>query len=188
MTNKRFKDLYLTEAVPKLKDHFGYKNNHQIPKLEKVILNMGVGEAVSNSKAIESAVRDLSLISGQKPCTTKAKKSIAAFKLREGMKIGCKVTLRGDRMYEFLERLVYTALPRVKDFRGFGKSLDGRGNLNFDGRGNLNFGIKEQTVFSEIKYDEANFINGMNVTIVTSAKNDDESKFLLSIFKFPFIS
>ena len=181
MTNKRFKDLYSIEAIPKLRDKFGYKNTHQIPKLKKVVLNMGVGEAVANSKAIESAVRDLSLISGQKPCVTKAKKSIAAFKLREGMKIGCKVTLRGDRMYEFLERLVYTALPRIKDFRGFS-------DKNFDGSGNLNFGIKEQTVFSEIKYDEANFINGMNVTIVTSAQTDIESTFLLSIFKFPIIS
>jgi large subunit ribosomal protein L5 len=178
MTNKRFKDLYLTEGIEKLRDQFGYKNYHEIPKLQKVVLNMGVGEAVANSKAIESAMRDLSLISGQKPCVTKAKKSIAAFKLREGMKIGCKVTLRGDRMYEFLERLVYTALPRVKDFRGFfGK--------NFDGRGNLNFGIKEQTVFSEIKYDEANFINGMNISIVTTAKTNIESVSLLSIFKFP---
>jgi large subunit ribosomal protein L5 len=181
MTNKRFKDLYSTEAIPKLTDEFGYKNTHEVPKLEKVVLNMGVGEAVLNSKAIESAIRDLTLISGQKPYVTKAKKSIAAFKLREGMKIGCKVTLRGDRMYEFLERLVYTALPRIKDFRGISAK-------SFDGKGNLSFGIKEQTVFSEIKYDEANFVNGMDVTIVTNAKNNIESRALLSIFKFPIIS
>ena len=181
MSNKRFKDLYFSEAVSKLKDSFKYNNIHAVPKLKKVVLNMGVGEAVSNSKAIENAVRDLSLISGQKPFVTKAKKSIAAFKLREGMKIGCKVTLRGDRMYDFLERLIYTALPRVKDFRGFSVK-------NFDGVGNLNFGIKDQTVFSEIKYDEANFVNGLNVSIVTSARNSEESKFLLSVLKFPFIS
>lgn len=181
MKNKRFKDLYFSEAVSKLQDSFKYSNVHSVPKLKKVVLNMGVGEAVANSKAIENAVRDLSLISGQKPFVTKAKKSIAAFKLRQGMKIGCKVTLRGDRMYDFLERLVYTALPRIKDFRGFSIK-------NFDGLGNLNFGIKEQTVFSEIKYDEANFVNGLNVSIVTSAKTSEESKFLLSIFKFPFIS
>jgi len=181
MINKRFKDLYFSEAVPKLKDFFKYSNVHAIPKLKKIVLNMGVGEAVANSKAMESAIRDLSLISGQKPYVTKAKKSIAAFKLRQGMKIGCKVTLRGDRMYDFLERLVYTALPRIKDFRGFSVK-------NFDGVGNLNFGIKEQTVFSEIKYDEISFVNGMNVSIVTNAKTPEESKFLLSILKFPFIS
>jgi large subunit ribosomal protein L5 len=181
MTNKRFKDLYIAEAVPQLKEGFKYDNVHAIPKLKKIVLNMGVGEAVTNSKAIDAAIKDLSLIAGQKPYVTKAKKSIAAFKLRQGMKIGCKVTLRGDRMYDFLERLVYTALPRIKDFRGFSIK-------NFDTEGNLNFGIKEQTVFSEIKYDEISAVNGMNVSIITSAKTPEESKFLLSVLKFPFIS
>jgi large subunit ribosomal protein L5 len=181
MINKRFKELYLSEAVAKLRDHFNYINVHTIPKITKIVLNMGVGEAVLNSKALDYAVNDLSLISGQKPCVTKAKKSIAAFKLRQGMKIGCKVTLRGDRMYDFLERLIYTALPRVKDFRGFSVK-------NFDSVGNLNFGIKEQTVFPEIKYEEVHAVNGLNVSIVTTANTPEESKFLLSCLQFPFIS
>jgi len=181
MTNKRFKDLYNLEVKQSLKEKFNYINVHEIPKIKKVVLNMGVGEAVTNSKAIDYAIKDLSLISGQKPYVTKAKKSIAAFKLRQGMKIGCKVTIRGDRMYDFLERLIYTALPRAKDFRGFSAK-------NFDGAGNLNFGIKEQTVFPEIKYDEVSLVNGLNVSIVTNAKTSEESKLLLLGLKFPFIN
>jgi large subunit ribosomal protein L5 len=181
MKNKRFKDLYNQEVIDDLQKSFNYRNIHEIPKIKKVVLNMGVSAAVSNSKAIDYAMKDLALISGQKPCVTKAKKSIAAFKLRQGMKIGCKVTLRGSRMYDFLERLIYITLPRVKDFRGF--SLK-----NFDGRGNLNFGIKEQTVFPEIKYDEISLINGLNVSIIINSGTDEESKSLLAGLKFPFIN
>ena len=181
MQNKRFQEIYLDEAVKKLQDYFKYKNIHQVPKIEKVVLNVSVSDAVSNSKAIDLAARDISLISGQKPLITKAKKSIAAFKLRQGMKIGCKVTLRGSRMYDFLERLIYTALPRIKDFKGFSIK-------NFDGSGNLNFGIKEQSVFSELKYDEIVSINGLNVSIVTNSKKNEESKLLLSLLKFPFVA
>ncbi len=182
MANKRFKELYHTEVVQKLKEHFKYTNVHSVPKIKSIVLNMGVGKkAVEDSKSIDAAMKDLMLISGQKPHVTKAKKSIAAFKLRKGMKIGCKVTLRRDRMYDFLERLVYTALPRVKDFRGFSVK-------NFDSFGNLNFGIKEQTVFPEIKYDEITSLQGLNISIVTSAKTAEESKFLLSSLNFPFVS
>jgi large subunit ribosomal protein L5 len=181
MQNKRFKDVYLIEAVKQLQDTFKYKNIHQIPKIQKVVLNMGVAESVSNSKAIDVSSKDLAMISGQKPFITKAKKSIAAFKLRQGMKIGCKVTLRGDRMYDFLERLVYTSLPRIKDFKGFSIK-------NFDGSGNFNFGIRDQSVFPELKYDEVSSIKGLNISIVTNTNSCIQSKLLLSILKFPFLT
>ena len=174
----RFKDLY-AKAKPELKSQFGYTNVHEIPSIQKIVINMGVGEAVADSKVINHAVNDLTLISGQKPIITKAKLSIATFKLREGMQVGCKVTLRKDRMYDFLERLVFVALPRVKEFKGFNKK-------SFDGRGNFTFGIKEQIVFPEINYDKIDTIRGLDVTIVTSAKNDTEAKALLSVFHLPF--
>ncbi|MCC8417108.1 MAG: 50S ribosomal protein L5 [Rickettsia endosymbiont of Bryobia graminum] len=175
----RFKELYSKEIVPSLQEKFAYKNKHQMPKIEKIVINMGVGEAVADSKVINNAVNDLTLISGQKPLTIDAKKSIATFKLREGMKIGCKVTLRKDRMYDFLERLVIVALPRIKEFRGFSSK-------SFDGRGNFTFGVKEQIVFPEINYDKIDIIRGMDITIVTSAKTNEEGKFLLSGFNLPF--
>lgn len=161
------------------KKKFSYKNKHEIPQIKKIVINMGVGEATADSKVINNAVNDLTLISGQKPVVTLARKSIATFKLRENMKIGCKVTLRKDRMYDFLERLVIVALPRVKEFRGFSYK-------SFDGKGNFTFGLKEQIVFPEINYDKIDTIRGMDITIVTSAKTDQESKFLLSGFNLPF--
>ncbi len=175
----RFKDLYTKEIVPNLQKEFAYKNKHQMPKVIKIVVNMGVGETVADSKIINNAVNDLTLISGQKPLVTEAKKSIATFKLREGMKVGCKVTLRKDRMYDFLERLVIVALPRIKEFRGFSSK-------SFDGRGNFTFGIKEQIVFPEINYDKIDVIRGMDITIVTSAMNNEEGKLLLSGFNLPF--
>lgn len=175
----RFKELYTQEILPSLQKKFIYSNKHQLPKIEKIVVNMGVGEAVADSKVINNAINDLTLISGQKPLVIKAKKSIATFKLREGMKVGCKVTLRKDRMYDFLERLVIVALPRVKEFRGFSSK-------SFDGRGNFTFGIKEQIVFPEINYDRIDVIRGMDITIVTSAKTNEEGKFLLSSFNLPF--
>ncbi|NRB10480.1 MAG: 50S ribosomal protein L5 [Rickettsiaceae bacterium] len=175
----RFKELYKKNVIKNLQEEFNYSNLHQIPKIEKVVVNMGVGDAVADSKVINHAINDMTLITGQKPYTTYAKKSIAAFKLREGMKIGCKATLRRDRMFEFLERLVIVALPRVKEFRGFSVK-------SFDGRGNLTFGIKEQMVFPEINYDKMDKIRGMDITIVTTAKTDKEAKALLSGFNLPF--
>jgi large subunit ribosomal protein L5 len=175
----RFKDLYTKEIVPNLQKEFAYKNKHQMPKVVKIVVNMGVGETVADSKVINNAVNDLTLISGQKPLVTEARKSIATFKLREGMKVGCKVTLRKDRMYDFLERLVIVALPRIKEFRGFSSK-------SFDGRGNFTFGIKEQIVFPEINYDKIDVIRGMDITIVTSAMNNEEGKLLLSGFNLPF--
>ncbi len=175
----RFKDLYTKEIVPNLQKEFAYKNKHQMPKVVKIVVNMGVGETVADSKVINNAVNDLTLISGQKPLVTEAKRSIATFKLREGMKVGCKVTLRKDRMYDFLERLVIVALPRIKEFRGFSSK-------SFDGRGNFTFGIKEQIVFPEINYDKIDVIRGMDITIVTSAMNNEEGKLLLSGFNLPF--
>jgi large subunit ribosomal protein L5 len=175
----RFKDLYLNKIKDELSKEFKYSNVHEMPKLEKIIINMGVGEAVADSKVINNAVNDLTLISGQKPIVTKAKKSIASFKLREGMKIGCKVTLRKDRMYDFIERLVLVALPRIKEFKGFSSK-------SFDGRGNFSFGVKEQIVFPEINYDKIDTMRGMNITIVTSAKSDTEAKALLAGFNLPF--
>lgn len=175
----RFKDLYLNSIVKDMQKEFSYKNTHEMPKLEKVVINMGVGEVVADSKVINNAVNDLMAISGQKPLVTIAKKSIATFKLREGMKLGCKVTLRKNRMYDFLERLVIVALPRVKDFRGFSAK-------SFDGRGNFTFGMKEQIVFPEINYDKIDVIRGMDITFVTTAKTDAEGKALLSGFNLPF--
>lgn len=180
MKNKRFKEIYLTESVTLLQNLFKYKNIHNIPKIKKIVLNIGVGDAVSNNKALDVCINDLSLISGQKPFITRAKKSIAAFKLRQGMKIGCKVTLRRDRMYDFIERLVYTVLPRMKDFKGFSIK-------NFDSVGNLNFGVIDRSVFSELKYDDLILSNGLNVSIVISSESVEESKALLSTLKFPFI-
>lgn len=175
----RLKDKYTSEIAPALQQKFSYKNVMQIPKLEKVVINMGVGEAIQNSKAIDSAVGDLMKVSGQKPVVTRAKKSIAAFKLREGMPIGTKVTLRGDRMYEFVDRLMNVALPRVRDFRGVsGKS--------FDGRGNYTLGIKEQLIFPEIEYDKIDKLRGMDIVFVTTAKTDEEARELLGAFGMPF--
>ena len=175
----RFKELYSQVIKKGLQEKFNYKNAHELPKITKIVINMGVGEAVSDSKAINNAVSDLTLISGQKPLVTTTKKSIATFKLREGMKIGCKVTLRKERMYDFLERLVMIALPRVKGFRGFSSA-------SFDGRGNFTFGVKEQIVFAEINYDKIDTLRGMDITIVTSAKTNEEGQFLLSSFNLPF--
>lgn len=172
-------DMYKNECVPALKEEFGYTNVMQIPKIEKIVLNMGLGEAVQNPKIIEGAVEEMTRISGQKAVVTKAKKSIATFKLREGMPIGVRVTLRGDRMYDFFSKLVNIALPRVRDFRG----LSPKG---FDGRGNYSMGVKEQIIFPEIDYDKIDKIKGLNITIVTSANTDDESRALLKNLGMPF--
>jgi len=175
----RLKDYYVKEVVPLLKTEFGYKNVHQIPKLVKVVLNMGLGEAVQDIKIIDKAAEELTLISGQKPIVRKARKSIAAFKLREGMPVGCTVTLRGERMYEFLDRLINAVLPRVRDFRG----VSAKG---FDGRGNYTMGLADQSVFPEINYDAIDKLRGMNITIVTTAGSDDEGRSLLAAFGMPF--
>lgn len=175
----RLKELYYKEVVPKLKEKFQYKNIMQVPRLEKVVINMGVGDAIQNAKAIDAAVNDLSLITGQKPVVTRAKKSIAGFKLREGMPIGCKVTLRGDRMYEFVDKLLNISLPRVRDFRGVSPK-------SFDGRGNYTLGIKEQLVFPEIDYDKIDKVRGMDITFVTSAKTDEEARELLKLLGMPY--
>jgi len=174
----RFKELY-NEVVKDLQAKFNYANKHEMPKITKIVVNMGVGDAVADSKVINHAINDMTAITGQKPFVTHAKKSIAAFKLREGMKLGCKVTLRKSRMYEFLERLVIVALPRVKEFRGLSVKA-------FDGRGNITFGLKEQIVFPEINYDKIDKVRGMDITIVTTAKTDEEAKALLSGFNLPF--
>ena len=175
----RLKTTYRDEIVQKLTQDFGYKNIHQVPKLEKISINMGLGEAVANPKIIDGAVKQLAALSGQQPIVTRARKSIANYKLRQGMPIGCKVTLRRDRMYEFLDRLVNIALPRVRDFRGVSPRA-------FDGRGNYSLGIREQIIFPEINYDAVDKILGLNITIVTSAETDDESRRLLSYFGMPF--
>jgi large subunit ribosomal protein L5 len=175
----RLQEKYLAEAAKGLADKFGYKNSMQIPKVEKVIINMGVGEAVSNSKVLDAAVADLTTIAGQKPVVTKAKKSIAAFKLRQGMSIGAKVTLRGSRMYYFLDKLINIALPRVRDFRGVNPS-------SFDGRGNYALGMKEQLIFPEINYDKIDKIRGMDIVIVTTANTDEEARELLRLLGMPF--
>jgi large subunit ribosomal protein L5 len=175
----RLKEIYRKDVVPALTKQFGYKTKMQVPRLSKIVLNMGVGEATADKKILENAVGDMTKISGQKPVITKARKAIAGFKIREGYPIGCMVTLRQERMYEFLDRLVTVALPRVRDFRG----VSGRG---FDGRGNYNMGIKEQIIFPEIEYDKIDAIRGMNITITTTAKSDAEAKALLAAFKFPF--
>ena len=175
----RLKDYYRNKVVPALTKEFKYKNLMQVPKLEKIVVNMGVGEAIQNIKALESAVADLSMIVGQRPVITKARKSIATFKLRQGMSIGCRVTLRGDRMYEFFDRLVNVTLPRVRDFRGISPK-------SFDGRGNFALGLKEQIIFPEIDYDKIDKIRGMNVVIATSAKTDEEARQLLKLMGLPF--
>ncbi|WP_163328417.1 50S ribosomal protein L5 [Desulfurobacterium thermolithotrophum] len=175
----RLKEKYEKEVVPLLMKKFGYKNIMEVPKIEKIVVNMGVGEAVQNIKALENAMNDLELITGQKPSVRRAKRSEAGFKLRKGMPIGAKVTLRRDRMYEFLDRLISIALPRVRDFKGLSPK-------SFDGRGNYNFGLEEQTVFPEIDYDKVDKIRGMNITIVTTAETDEEAKALLEAFGFPF--
>ncbi|WP_425257328.1 50S ribosomal protein L5 [Rubrivivax sp. RP6-9] len=175
----RLQAIYRDKIVPELMAKFGYTSIMQVPRLEKITLNMGVSEAVSDKKVMDNAVGDLTKIAGQKPVVTKSKKPIAGFKIREGVPIGCMVTLRGVRMYEFLDRFVTVALPRVRDFRG----ISGR---SFDGRGNYNIGVKEQIIFPEIEYDKIDAIRGMNISITTSAKNDDECKALLAAFKFPF--
>lgn len=175
----RLKDKYLNEVVPALMQKFGYKNIMQVPKLEKVVINVGLGEAIQNSKAVDAAVGDLMAITGQRPVTTKAKKSIAAFKLRAGMTIGAKVTLRGDRMYEFVDKLFNLALPRVRDFRGVS-------DKSFDGRGNYNMGIKEQLIFPEIEYDKIDKVRGMDICFVTTAKTDEEARELLRLMGMPF--
>ncbi len=175
----RFKEQYNKEVVPALIKQFGYASVMQVPRFEKIVVNMGVGEAVADKKVLDNAVADMQKITGQKPVVTKARKAIAGFKIREGYPIGCMVTLRAERMFEFLDRLVSIALPRVRDFRG----VSGKG---FDGRGNYNMGVKEQIIFPEIEYDKIDVIRGMNITITTSAKTDAEAKALLSAFKFPF--
>ena len=175
----RYQDVYEKEIVPALQKKYGYKNKHEVPKLEKIVINMGVGEATQDRKHIENAVNDMALISGQKPVVTKAKQSNASFKIRDGQAIGCKVTLRRERMYEFLDRLVTIAMPRIRDFRGInGKS--------FDGRGNFAVGVKEHIIFPEIDYDKVDQIRGMDIVICTSAKTNDEAKSLLDGFKMPF--
>jgi large subunit ribosomal protein L5 len=175
----RLQTYYRETVVPELMKKFGYKSVMEVPRIEKITLNMGVGEAVADKKVMEFAVGDMQKIAGQKPVVTKSRKSIAGFKIREGYPIGCKVTLRKGRMFEFLDRLVSVALPRVRDFRG----ISGRA---FDGRGNYNMGVREQIIFPEIEYDKIDSLRGMNITITTTAKTDDEAKALLSAFKFPF--
>ena len=174
-----YKEIYSNEIKDAMQKKFGYKNVMEIPKLEKIVVNMGVGEAKDNAKLLDSAVTDLEKITGQHVVTTKAKKAVANFKIREGMKIGCKVTLRGDKMYDFLDRLVNLALPRVRDFRGVSAN-------SFDGRGNYALGIKEQIIFPEIEYDKIDKIRGMDVIIVTTAKTDEEARELLRLFNMPF--
>ncbi|MFO7310874.1 MAG: 50S ribosomal protein L5 [Bacillota bacterium] len=175
----RLKEKYLKEVVPALRERFGYRSVMEVPKVEKIVLNMGVGEAAQDPKALDSAMADLMAITGQKPAVTRAKKSIAAFKIRAGMPIGCKVTLRGQRMYDFLDKLINVALPRIRDFRGVSPK-------GFDGRGNYSLGLREQLIFPEIKYDKVDKIRGLDVTIVTTAKTDEEAYALLSELGMPF--
>jgi large subunit ribosomal protein L5 len=175
----RLQTHYRDAVVKQMMEQFGYKTSMQVPRIEKIVLNMGVGEAVADKKIMDNAVADMAKIAGQKPLITAARKSIAVFKVREGYPVGCKVTLRGRRMYEFLDRLVSIAMPRIRDFRG----ISGRA---FDGRGNYNMGVKEQIIFPEIEYDKIDAVRGMNITITTSAKSDNEAKALLAAFRFPF--
>ena len=175
----RLKEMYQNEIVEAMIKKFGYKNIMEVPKLDKIVINMGVGEAKENAKLLESAVADMQLITGQKPVLTKAKKSIANFKIREGMNIGCKVTLRGEKMYEFADRLINLALPRVRDFRGVNPNA-------FDGRGNYALGIKEQLIFPEIEYDKVDKVRGMDIIFVTTANTDEEARELLTMFNMPF--
>ena len=175
----RLQEKYLKEVVPAMTEKFGYKNVMELPKVEKIIINMGVGEAVGNPKALDSAVADLTIIAGQKPILTRAKKSLAAWKLRAGMPIGAKVTLRGNRMYQFLDKFMNVALPRVRDFRGVSAKA-------FDGRGNYSVGLKEQLIFPEIEYDKIDKLRGMNIVVVTTAKTDEEARELLKLMGMPF--
>jgi large subunit ribosomal protein L5 len=175
----RLKEIYTKEVVPALVKQFGYKSTMEVPRIDKIVLNMGVGEAIGDKKLLENAAADMTKISGQKPVVTKARKAIAVFKIREGYPIGCMVTLRKERMYDFLDRLISIALPRVRDFRG----VSGR---SFDGRGNFNMGVKEQIIFPEVEYDKIDTLRGMNITITTTAKTDAEAKALLAAFRFPF--
>ncbi|CAM4342365.1 50S ribosomal protein L5 [Bacillus manliponensis] len=175
----RLKEKFQKEITPALMSKFNYKSVMQVPKIEKIVINIGVGDAVSNSKALDNAVEELTQIAGQKPVITRAKKSIAGFRLREGMPIGAKVTLRGEQMYEFFDKLVSVSLPRVRDFRGVSKK-------SFDGRGNYTLGVKEQLIFPEIDYDKVNKVRGMDIVIVTTAKTDEESRELLTQFGMPF--
>ena len=177
--SSRLKEMYKDEIVDAMVKKFGYKNVMEVPKLDKIVINMGVGEAKENAKVLESAVSDMERITGQKAVVTKAKKSVANFKIREGQSIGCKTTLRGDKMYEFLDRLVNLALPRVRDFRGVNPN-------SFDGRGNYALGIKEQLIFPEIEYDKIDKVRGMDVIVVTTAKTDEEARELLRLFNMPF--
>jgi large subunit ribosomal protein L5 len=179
VTLSRLKDRYQKEVVPAMMKEFNYKNRLQVPRLEKVVLNVGMSEAITNIKLLDTAVKELAQITGQKPVVTKARRSIAGFKLREGMSIGCKVTLRGDRMYEFLERLMHVALPRIRDFKGISAK-------SFDGHGNYTLGIKEQLIFPEIKYDDIAAIHGMDITITTTARTDAEGRALLKYLGIPF--
>lgn len=175
----RLKELYKTEIKKNLMERFGYKTPMQIPSIQKITLNMGVGEAIADKKVLQSAMDDLQKISGQKPVVTLARKSIAGFKIRDGMPIGCKVTLRRERMYEFLDRLINISIPRIRDFRGLNAK-------SFDGRGNYSMGVKEQIIFPEIDYDKIDALRGLDITITTSARSDDEARALLEMFKFPF--
>jgi len=175
----RLKDYYSKTVVPALRKEFNYKNPMQVPKMEKIVINMGLGEAISNVKIIDGAVQELAAITGQKPIINKAKKSIATFKLRQGMPIGCSVTLRKDTMYEFFDRLVNAALPKVRDFRGISPNA-------FDGKGNFSIGLQEQTIFPEVEYDKVEKVKGMNITIVTTAKTDNEARLLLKLMGVPF--
>ena len=175
----RLKELYKDEIAPAMVKKFGYKNVMEVPKLDKIVVNMGVGEAKENAKLLEAAMKDMETITGQKVVATKAKNSVANFKIREGMAIGCKTTLRGEKMYEFLDRLVNLALPRVRDFRGVNPNA-------FDGRGNYALGIKEQIIFPEIEYDKVDKVRGMDIIFVTTAKTDEEARELLTLFNMPF--
>ena len=176
----RLKDTYKNEIVASMVKKFGYKNVMEVPKIEKIVINMGVGEAKDNIKALEAAVKDLEIISGQKVVTTKSKNAVANFKIRAGMPIGCKVTLRGEKMYEFVDRLINLALPRVRDFRGVNPNA-------FDGRGNYALGVKEQIIFPEIEYDKVDKVRGMDIIFVTTAKTDEEARELLTLFNMPFV-
>lgn len=177
----RLKELYRTQVVPAMQERFKYSSIMQVPRLTKVVLNMGVGEAVQDSKALEGAVRDLTVISGQKPVITRAKRSISNFKIRAGMPIGCKVTLRGERMYDFLDKLIHVALPRIRDFSGLSPN-------GFDGRGNYSLGVNEQLIFPEIRYDDIDRVRGLDITVVTTAQTDEEAMELLRLLGFPLRS
>ena len=179
VSGARLADVYKADVVPGLLKEYGYKSVMEVPRILKIVLNMGVGEAVADKKVLDHAVGDMTLIAGQKPIITKAKKSIAGFKIRDGYPIGCKVTLRGPRMYEFLDRLISVAIPRIRDFRGISAK-------SFDGRGNFNMGVREQIIFPEVEYDKIDVLRGLNVTITTTAKTDEEARSLLSAFRFPF--